>query len=177
MSKRNPLSRRRAAVRRLTTQPLEPRRMMAASMGWDGPGLGSAELTYFVSNSPASLTQAETTAAIETALAAWAEVADITFIATNVPGLPDSLDISFEPMDGPNGKLGQAYFPDDVTIGWAQNDWIVLRAQRIACRCLLQTRQCDNVSRVSFFDFLAIVRVHHHHAPDTLPLALHCVHE
>ncbi|QEF96399.1 Matrixin [Stieleria maiorica] len=88
--------------------------MLAASLGWDGPGLGSAELTYYIANSPDSLSQAETDAAIETALDAWASVADLTFTRTEQAGLRDSIDISFTNIDGVGGTLAQAYFPDDV---------------------------------------------------------------
>lgn len=100
--------------RKLGIQPLEARRVLAASVGWDGPGLGSAELTYFIANSPDSLTQAETNAAIETALQAWSDVADVNFTPTTQRGLTDSLDISFENIDGGGGTLAQAYLPDDV---------------------------------------------------------------
>ncbi|EMI44297.1 Peptidase M10A and M12B, matrixin and adamalysin domain protein [Rhodopirellula sp. SWK7] len=95
-------------------QPLEARRVLAASLGWDGPGQGSAELTYYIANSPDSLSQEETNAAIETALAAWSSAADITFTSTNQSGLRDSIDITFTNIDGVGGTLAQAYFPDDV---------------------------------------------------------------
>ncbi|WP_443217339.1 matrixin family metalloprotease [Rhodopirellula sp. P2] len=88
--------------------------MLAASLGWDGPGLGSAALTYTISGSPSSLTQEETDAAIETAFDAWASVADIEFTEVDQVGLNDSIDISFENLDGRAGTLAQAYFPDDV---------------------------------------------------------------
>ncbi|TWU48523.1 Matrixin [Rubripirellula tenax] len=100
--------------RRLAAEPLEGRRLLAASLGWDGPGQGSAALTYYVANSPNSLSQTETNAAIATALDAWSSAADITFTPTNQPGLRDSIDISFVNIDGPAGTLAQAYFPDDV---------------------------------------------------------------
>ncbi|TWT92785.1 matrixin family metalloprotease [Stieleria varia] len=105
---------RRIKRRRLAAQPLETRRVLAASLGWDGPGLGSVELTYYVANSPSSLSQAETNAAIQTALDAWSSAADITFTPTNQPGLRDSIDISFTNIDGVGRTLAQAYFPDDV---------------------------------------------------------------
>ncbi|MFG0288799.1 MAG: matrixin family metalloprotease [Rhodopirellula sp. JB044] len=108
------MKRRSFAKRRLSVQPLEARRVLAASLGWDGPGLGSAELTYHVANSPDSLTQEETEAAIATAFDAWASVADITFTPTDESGLRDSIDITFTSIDGVGGTLAQAYFPDDV---------------------------------------------------------------
>ena len=107
-------SRKKRSRRRLAAETLEIRRVMAASFGWDGPGLGSAELTYHIANSPDSLSQSETTAAIETALAAWSGAADITFVPTSQSGLRDSIDISFTSIDGAGGTLAQAYFPDDV---------------------------------------------------------------
>ncbi len=104
MSKRRPL----------TVENLECRRVLTASLGWDGAGAGSAELTYHISNAPANLSQAEVNAAIETALDAWSEVVDVSFTPTAQAGLPDSLDFSFRNLDGRGGTLAQAYFPDDV---------------------------------------------------------------
>ncbi|PHQ33873.1 matrixin family metalloprotease [Rhodopirellula bahusiensis] len=105
---------RKKRTRRLAIQSLETRRVLAASLGWDGPGLGSAALTYTITGSPSSLTQEETDEAIETALDAWASVADIEFTEVDQVGLNDSIDISFENLDGQGGTLAQAYFPDDV---------------------------------------------------------------
>lgn len=113
--KRSRASRKpQSKARRLRVQALETRRVLAASLGWDGPGLGSAELTYHIEGSPDSLSQSETDAAIAEALDVWAAAADITFTPTDQPGLRDSIDISFTNIDGPGGTLGQAYFPDDV---------------------------------------------------------------
>lgn len=100
--------------RRTLVERLEDRRVLAASLGWDGPGAGSAALTYHIANTPDSLGQQEAEAAIKTALDAWASVADITFTQVDQPGLRDSLDISFGRIDGAGGTLAQAYFPDDV---------------------------------------------------------------
>ncbi|MFG0267630.1 MAG: matrixin family metalloprotease [Rhodopirellula sp. JB055] len=105
---------RKKRTRRLAIQSLETRRVLAASLGWDGPGLGSAALTYTITGSPDSLTQEETNAAIETALDAWASVADIEFTQVDQVGLNDSIDITFDNLDGQGGTLAQAYFPDDV---------------------------------------------------------------
>ncbi len=104
----------RTKRRRLMAEPLEARRVLAASLGWDGPGLGGAELTYTVSNAPSSLSQVEVDAAIQTALDAWASVVDITFTKVDQTGLRDSIDIEFTNIDGGGGTLAQAYFPDDV---------------------------------------------------------------
>ncbi|MDV6030775.1 MAG: matrixin family metalloprotease [Phycisphaera sp. RhM] len=108
------MKRPRIRKRRLSLQPLETRRVLAASFGWDGVGLGNSELTYTINGSPSSLSQAETSAAIEAALDVWSSVADITFTPTDQVGLRDSIDISFVDIDGTAGTLAQAYFPDDV---------------------------------------------------------------
>ena len=108
------MKRRPVKKRRLSLQTLETRRVLAASLGWDGPGLGSADLTYTINGSPNGLSQAETNAAIESAFDAWASAADISFSPTTQTGLRDSIDISFVDIDGTAGTLAQAYFPDDV---------------------------------------------------------------
>ncbi len=86
MFNRSSSHRRFTNRRRLAAEPLEMRRVLAASFGWDGPGLGSAALTYTVSNAPSSLSQSEVNAAIETAFAAWSSVADISFTQVNQTG-------------------------------------------------------------------------------------------
>tara|TARA_R110002049_G_scaffold2750_8_gene22167 strand:+ start:86887 stop:87831 length:945 start_codon:yes stop_codon:yes gene_type:complete len=87
---------------------------MAASLGWDGAGQGSAALTYTIDAQGSGLTQQQAEAAIDRALDAWQDVADIEFTRVDQVGLRDSLDISFRSIDGPGGTLAQAYFPDDV---------------------------------------------------------------
>lgn len=102
------------SARKLDVEHLEARRVLTASVGWDGPGAGSASLTYHVADAAPGLTLDDTKAAIETALDAWSAVADITFEETQAPGQRDSIDIRFGRIDGPGGTLAQAYFPDDV---------------------------------------------------------------
>ncbi len=97
----------------LRYESLEPRRYLA-SVGWDGPGQGTAELTYYLGDAPAQVDQATFEATMEQALDVWAQVADITFSETSVAGQADSMDITFKNIDGKGGTLAQAYFPDDV---------------------------------------------------------------
>jgi hypothetical protein len=100
--------------RRLHIETMEARLCLAASLGWDGPGQGAAELTYYIGNTPSNVNRGEFEAAVESALDAWSDVADIEFTQTNVPNQRDSLDFSFASLDGRGGTLAQAYFPDDV---------------------------------------------------------------
>lgn len=99
------------APRRLSIENLETRRVMAASLGWDGAGLGHAALTYYIGQAPSSLNQAAVNSAIQTALEAWSAAANIKFTQTSQPGLDKSLDFTFLSIDGPGGTLAQAYFP------------------------------------------------------------------
>lgn len=98
----------------LRAELLEGRRVLAASLGWDGPGAGSAELSYYIGDAPGTVTQAEFESAIEQALDVWSDVVDIEFTPTQQPGLTDSLDFTSRPLDGRGGTLAQAYFPDDI---------------------------------------------------------------
>ena len=89
-------------------------RDLLSSVGWDGPGRGAAELTYYIGEGPSYLTDSQVESAVETALDAWAEVVDVTFTQTNIPNQRDSIDFSFRRIDGAGGTLAQAYLPDDV---------------------------------------------------------------
>lgn len=108
------MARRNGKRRKLAAETLEARRCLAASLGWDGPGQGAAELTYFVGESPANVRQSDFESAIETALAAWSDVIDVEFTETDRPNQRDSIDFQTRPIDGPGGTLAQAYLPDDV---------------------------------------------------------------
>lgn len=92
---------------------LEPRQCLS-SVGWDGPGNGSAVLTYYVGPVPEGVDQETFEAVIEEALDVWAAVADVQFSKTDIPGRERSLDFTFEELDGQGGMLANAYFPDDV---------------------------------------------------------------
>ncbi len=106
--------RSRRKRRRLRAENLEARRCLAASLGWDGPGQGGAELTYHIGSAPGGVDQAAFESAIETALDAWSDVVDVHFTEVSQPGLRDSLDFRSTRLDGAGGTLAQAYLPDDV---------------------------------------------------------------
>ena len=128
ISQGNHMRDRHKNCRRLSTETLEIRRCLTASLGWDGPGQGSADLTYYVGTAPQELGQAAFESAIETALKAWSDVLDVDFTQTNQPNLRDSIDFNFTRIDGAGGTLAQAYLPDDVN------------PARIAGRCRIRYR-------------------------------------
>lgn len=94
-------------------EKLEPKRYLT-SVGWDGAGQGSAELTYYLGDAPAQIGQETFENTIREALDVWSEVVDVTFTETSTPRLNDSLDITFASLDGSGGTLAQAFFPDDI---------------------------------------------------------------
>jgi len=86
--------------------------------GWDGPGLGSASLTYYFGNLTSDLPEATVKSTLVDALNVWASVVDITFTETLTPGLNDSIDFLFatgahgdgNPFDGPGGVVAHSFF-------------------------------------------------------------------
>ncbi len=114
--------RRKLDRRALCVEGLEERRVLAVSVGWDGPGTGSAQLSYYIGQSPNGISQSTFEAAVETALKSWSDVASITFVQTTRAGLNNSLDFTSRSIDGSGGTLAQAYFPSDVNRGRIAGD-------------------------------------------------------
>lgn len=87
--------------------------------GWDGPGLGSADLNYaFVrvtEKQPADAVESE----IVRALSQWAQYAQLTFTQTSDSTAPRTLAVLFAsyahgdgyPFDGPGGVLAHTFYP------------------------------------------------------------------
>ena len=86
------------------------------SQGWDGAGRGNAALTYYLGDVPTSfsLSTADVQSAITQAFDVWAAVVDVSFTQTTTSGLSDSIDISFDNIDGAGSTLAFAYSPDDL---------------------------------------------------------------
>ncbi|MEI6167655.1 MAG: LamG-like jellyroll fold domain-containing protein [bacterium] len=82
--------------------------------GWDGPGRGSAALTYHFVNYNCNLPQATAKRAVTDAMLNWAQYAALTFTETATAGLTYSMDIDWRTIDGPLGVLGMGYFPNDI---------------------------------------------------------------
>jgi hypothetical protein len=84
---------------------------MTLSNGWDGPGLGSANLGFYFVNYTPDLTQATQRTYIINQLAKWSAVAQVDFTEVGSAGQNQSIDIDFFSQDGPGGVLGFTYYP------------------------------------------------------------------
>lgn len=87
--------------------------------GWDGPGQGSANLTYYFGSLTPDLPVLTVKSTLVNALNEWSAVANISFSETFTANLIQSIDIDFVtgshgdgyPFDGPGGVLAHAFFP------------------------------------------------------------------
>jgi hypothetical protein len=85
--------------------------------GWDGPGNGSAELSYFLSAGSADLSASLQIGEIARALAEWSRYADVRWQPAEGAGLPHSLTILWGPPDHGDGfrfapeVLAHAFYP------------------------------------------------------------------
>lgn len=89
--------------------------------GWDGPGLGQADLSYFFVNSTPDMSVEEQQDLIYGSMLKWSENAAITWREGTRAGQNEAIDIQFQSpddpgyeFDGPSGVLGFDYFPNDI---------------------------------------------------------------
>lgn len=82
--------------------------------GWDGPGRGSAYLTYHFVNYNSNLDPALAKSTVIKGVMRWSAVAAIYFTETAEAGKSFSMDVLWEPIDGPGGVLGFGYYPNDI---------------------------------------------------------------
>jgi len=87
--------------------------------GWDGPGLGAANLNYAFAADSAKLPPSSEHAEVERAFATWAQYAQLTFSQTGDTTAPQTLTVLFAtgqhgdayPFDG-LGTLAHTYYPN-----------------------------------------------------------------
>ncbi len=87
--------------------------------GWDGPGLGSAALTYVFSHVTAQLDTATAESEIRRAMAEWSKVVAVTWQSGTNPVGSATVNILFAtyahgdgyPFDGPGGILAHTFYP------------------------------------------------------------------
>jgi hypothetical protein len=95
--------------------------LVNGDVGWDGPGLGSAELSYTIVSGTDDLPNEREL--IDRALAEWASVAELSFTWVDERRQPNAIDFAFTlrrlsphffDSDGAGGTLAVAFYPDDV---------------------------------------------------------------
>ncbi len=87
--------------------------------GWDGPGLGAANLAYVFSMMTAQLDPAATQSEIRRAMAEWSKAIKISWIQASNGAGAQTVNILFGagfhgdayPFDGPNGVLAHTFYP------------------------------------------------------------------
>jgi hypothetical protein len=87
--------------------------------GWDGPGKGSASVTYSYEALTDKLPREQVISQIQRALAEWSKAANVTFTLTDKTNGPRNLNFLFAsgshgdpyPFDGPGKVLAHTFFP------------------------------------------------------------------
>jgi len=88
---------------------------MTIGNGWDGPGLGQADLTWFLASQTTDITLAEQRNIIDLVIGQWATYADITFTEAASAGGNNQIDFNFGATSVETmGFNGFSYFPSDI---------------------------------------------------------------
>jgi hypothetical protein len=103
----------------LTTTGVVTQDIPTYGNGWDGPGLGAATVNYVFSQMTEQLPAAQTEAALQAAMAQWAQVVQVTWVEGTNPTAPQTVNIFFAtgahgdgyPFGGPGGILAHTFYP------------------------------------------------------------------
>jgi hypothetical protein len=87
--------------------------------GWDGPGLGRADLGYFLQRLTQKLPADQVRSEILRALGEWSRAASLTFTPAPAPDLVRTINLMFAsgshgdgyPFDGPSRVLAHTFYP------------------------------------------------------------------
>ena len=109
----------RACAGALTTLGAVSQAVPTIGNGWDGPGLGSANLFYAFMNVTGKLPADAVKSEIVRALSEWAKYAQLTFTSSSVTNGPRTINMLFAtgahgdayPFDGPGGVLAHTFYP------------------------------------------------------------------
>ena len=112
----------RACAGALTAQGAVGQSIPRVGDGWDGPGLGSADLFYYFSHVTSKVATGTAESEIVRAYGEWAKYAQITFQPGSGPRNPRTLNVLFAsgahgdpyPFDGRGGVLAHTFYPYPV---------------------------------------------------------------
>ncbi|MGD1092727.1 MAG: matrixin family metalloprotease [Bryobacteraceae bacterium] len=112
-------SRTLACLGALTTTGTTAQSIPTYGDGWDGPGLGSAALTYVWSKMTAQLPSASVQAEIQRAMAEWSKAVQVTWTQGTNPTGDRTVNILWAtydhgdgfPFTGPGGVLAHTFYP------------------------------------------------------------------
>jgi len=90
---------------------LPPAPFVTIGEGWDGPGRGSSDLSFFFNNGTPDLPADEEEGIAVEALEKWAAVAAVTFAEATSAGLEKQIEVNYQSIDGPLGILAFAFLP------------------------------------------------------------------
>jgi hypothetical protein len=109
----------RACAGALTTNGPAAQSIPTFGIGWDGPGLGAATLSYVFSKMSGKLDESAEQTEILRAMAEWSKAVKITWHPGSSATAPQTVNILFAtgdhgdgyPFDGPGGVLAHTFYP------------------------------------------------------------------